>query len=225
MLSCWEFSEENGLQFEADYPYEAVDGGCRNQEYRRIASMVSSSGNLSANSGSISYDLVNYGPVSLAVAAGNDCWRWYEGGILSSANECPTVPDHGVVLVGIDRSTDTPFWIVQNSWGTEWGLNGFIHLAIEEGDGVSGMNTMAQWVLVKAGYPEEPVVFCPNLDVDESQNEMGWGRCASDSDCRGFRECSAYGLCMGKEYCEEPLPEPCEIEEIDNGMGHNRCGN
>lgn len=143
MSNCWDFSTEHGSQFEADYPYEAIEGGCRNQGNKRIASKVVSWGNLSADPLAIADDLISYGPVSIAVGAGNDCWRWYEGGILSSANECPTDLDHGVAIVGIDRTGDTPYWIVQNSWGTGWGDNGFIYLAVEEGDGVSGMNTYA----------------------------------------------------------------------------------
>ena len=32
------------------------------------------------------------------------------------------------------------YWIVQNSWWTEWGQHGFIYLKVEDGVGVSGMN-------------------------------------------------------------------------------------
>lgn len=109
------------------------------------------------------------------MAAGNDCWRFYESGILSSANNCPIDHDFDTVIVGIDRTGETHYWIVQNSWGTEWGNDGFIYLAVEEGDGVSGMNNYPQWILVDTNYPEpepepEPEPLCPNWDVDESQN-------------------------------------------------------
>ena len=142
MGNCWEFSYEHGLQFEEDYPYEFASGDCRNQTNKRIASRTLDYGYLDTAE-DIAYDLVVYGPVSIAVSAGNDCWQFYESGILSSANNCPTSIDHGVVVVGIDRTGDTPFWIVQNSWGTWWGDNGFIKLAVEEGDGISGMNLWA----------------------------------------------------------------------------------
>ena len=67
---------------------------------------------------------------------------------MSSANECPTGWDNWAVIVGIDRNGDTPYWIVQNSWGTDWGDNGFIYLAYEEGEGVSGMNHIAYSILL-----------------------------------------------------------------------------
>ena len=36
-----------------------------------------------------------------------------------------------------------PYWKIQNSWGSNWGDDGFIYFAIEEGKGVCGMN---QWL-------------------------------------------------------------------------------
>lgn len=46
------------------------------------------------------------GPLSIAVSAGNHCWRWYSGGVLTSADNCPTGIDHGVALVGYNQKQD-----------------------------------------------------------------------------------------------------------------------
>ena len=43
-------------------------------------------------------------------------------------------------------------WIVQNSWGTKWGKRGFVQMAIEHGDGVSGMNKLAQQVKIDRNF-------------------------------------------------------------------------
>lgn len=44
--------------------------------------------------------------------------------------------------------THQSYWIIQNSWGTGWGQDGFIHLAVETGAGISGMNQYVNWMTV-----------------------------------------------------------------------------
>ena len=114
---------------------------------------------------------------------------------------------------------------MQNSWGTEWGERGLIRLAVEDGDGVSGMNLDAEYMDVLAGYPDEegsdeggddtdpqpqpqpepepqpdPEDSC---SIDESQNRLGPEECSRDSECRGDRYCSWDGWCEGKSNCPD----------------------
>lgn len=39
--------------------------------------------------------------------------------------------DHGVLAVGYgtDLETQTPYWLVKNSWGDSWGDNGYVKIA------------------------------------------------------------------------------------------------
>ena len=50
---------------------------------------------------------------------------------------------HAVLLVGygVDSTTgtDVPFWTVKNSWGTNWGEEGYFR--IQRGVGMCGINT------------------------------------------------------------------------------------
>lgn len=50
-----------------------------------------------------------------------------------------TEVDHAVSIVGWGVEDDTPYWLVRNSWGNEWGMSGFFkicrgvnNLAIED---------------------------------------------------------------------------------------------
>jgi len=65
------------------------------------------------------------GPTSICVDASD--WSDYNGGILL-ASDCGSDLDHCVQVVGWDLTGSTPYWIVRNSWGTDWGENGFIRL-------------------------------------------------------------------------------------------------
>jgi len=51
--------------------------------------------------------------------------------------------NHAVTIVGYSsKDEETPFWIVKNSYGTSWGDQGYIYIAITDGMGVCGINRM-----------------------------------------------------------------------------------
>jgi C1A family cysteine protease len=65
-------------------------------------------------------NLLQSGPVAISVSS--DMWEYYSLGIFSCRSGVQV--DHAVVIVGY-----TPdYWIVKNQWGTNWGLNGYIHI-------------------------------------------------------------------------------------------------
>ena len=70
-----------------------------------------------------------YGPASIIVDAST--WNDYTGGVLTQA-ACGGYAfddlDHAVQLVGYNANATSPYWIVRNSWATNWGMNGFIQL-------------------------------------------------------------------------------------------------
>mmetsp|Transcript_43213 Transcript_43213/g.112104 ORF Transcript_43213/g.112104 Transcript_43213/m.112104 type:complete len:92 (-) Transcript_43213:611-886(-) len=67
------------------------------------------------------------GPVSIAVDASQNAFMFYKSGVVGK--ECGTSIDHAVLLVGADTdSNGKPYWIVKNSWGTDWGQSGYIYI-------------------------------------------------------------------------------------------------
>lgn len=65
--------------------------------------------------------VLNYGTLSVCVAA--DTWGSYTDGVLTT---CGTSVDHCVQAVGVN--TEEQYWLIRNSWGTDWGANGYIYL-------------------------------------------------------------------------------------------------
>jgi hypothetical protein len=92
--------------------------------------------------------LAQHGPVSICVNAGN--WNLYKRGVYS--RKCSAAyrdVDHCVQLVGFDASASPPFWIVRNSWNTDWGEKGFMRLQM--GKNLCGVANEATLVQIAGG--------------------------------------------------------------------------
>jgi len=63
-------------------------------------------------------------PMSICVDA--ETWQFYFGGVVDSST-CGSQVDHCVHLVGY-KGGDDNYWIVKNSWNTNWGENGYIYV-------------------------------------------------------------------------------------------------
>ncbi|XP_063831915.1 cathepsin O-like [Ostrinia nubilalis] len=80
--------------------------------------------------------LATHGPVAVAVNALS--WQNYLDGVIQyHCSGDPADLNHAVQLVGYDLSADIPYYIAKNSWGSDFGLGGYLHLAI--GSNICGL--------------------------------------------------------------------------------------
>ncbi|KAM9309962.1 uncharacterized protein KZ484_025887 [Pholidichthys leucotaenia] len=123
----------HGIDSEASYPYEGRDGQCRyNPEYR--ASTCSSFRNLrSGDENDLKQAVATVGPISVAIDAMLDSFRFYKGGVYDDPS-CSQEINHAVLLVGYGTEGGKDYWLVKNSWGTEWGENGYVRMVRNKGD-------------------------------------------------------------------------------------------
>jgi len=116
-----------GQDSEVAYPYTARDGTCKFKTTGVVAKITGWK-QLDKVEKNIQSNLVAISPFSVCVDASS--WQFYSGGVML-ASQCGRYVDHCTQLVGYDTTKSTnqvDYWIVRNSWGTDWGVNGIINL-------------------------------------------------------------------------------------------------
>jgi cathepsin L len=75
-----------------------------------------------------------YGVASGVIQVDDPFISYHEGIYNTPCNN--TRYDHSILIVGYgkDPASNQDYWIVKNSWGTEWGEKGFFRLARNEGN-------------------------------------------------------------------------------------------
>ncbi|XP_069889231.1 procathepsin L-like isoform X1 [Dipodomys merriami] len=136
MDHAFEYVYENGgLDSEAAYPYEDQEGPCR---YRPEYSAATDTGTvyIPPSEEVLKRAVAIVGPISAAIDASHDSFNYYIGGIYDEPACSNTSVTHAVLVVGYgyerQQSQIRKYWLVKNSWGTNWGIRGYIKIARDE---------------------------------------------------------------------------------------------
>ena len=88
-------------------------------------------------------------PLPVSIEADQLCFQFYKSGVFDNTN-CGTSLDHAVLAVGYgtDATSGQEYWLVKNSWATTWGDEGYIKIAIVDGDGICGVQMEPETVAV-----------------------------------------------------------------------------
>ncbi|QCD84472.1 Cysteine peptidase [Vigna unguiculata] len=139
--------ENGGIATEVDYPYRAENGTCKSNKAQNAVTIDSFDGYLITNYSSAAEAdeallcATFEQPISAAMD-GRDFFFYtdgiYEGGNCSS----PYGINHFVLIVGYDSVDGVDYWIVKNSWGKDWGMDGYIWIQRNTGNeaGVCAIN-------------------------------------------------------------------------------------
>nr|KAF6464702.1 cathepsin F [Rousettus aegyptiacus] len=134
-----------GLETEDDYSYNGHLQTC-NFSAEKVKVYINDSVELSQNEQKLAAWLAKKGPISIAINAFG--MQFYRHGISHPLRPLcsPWLIDHAVLLVGYGNRSDIPFWAIKNSWGTDWGEEGYYYL--HRGSGACGVNIMASSAVV-----------------------------------------------------------------------------
>ena len=77
-------------------------------------------------------------PLSVLIEADKRVFQMYSSGVFTDTS-CGTSLDHAVLAVGYGTENGQEYWLVKNSWDTTWGDQGYIKIAIVDGEGICGV--------------------------------------------------------------------------------------
>jgi cathepsin L len=145
MDNAFAYAIDNGMCTEDEDPYVAKRESCQDCDKKvvMIGCMDVESGNQQALKAAVAR-----GPVSVAIEADTKTFQFYSSGVINST-ECGTTLDHGVLVVGYGEENGIPYWLVKNSWGSNWGDNGYVKIARSDSENDNGVCGIA----MQASFP------------------------------------------------------------------------
>ncbi|XP_062063091.1 procathepsin L-like isoform X1 [Lepus europaeus] len=124
--------DNGGLDSEDSYPYEGRDGPCR---YNPQESVANDTGfvQIPKQEEALMEAVATVGPIAVAIDASHPSFVFYKEGIYYEPNCSRKHLDHTVLVVGYGfegaESDNQKYWLVKNSWGKGWGMDGYMKMA------------------------------------------------------------------------------------------------
>ncbi|EGW13555.1 Cathepsin L1 [Cricetulus griseus] len=128
--SAFQYIKDNGgLDTSESYPYEAQDGPCR-YDPKHSAANITGFVVVPSNEEALMKAVATVGPISIGISVRLRSLLFYKSGFYYDPDCYNHYPNHSVLLVGYGEESDgQKYWLVKNSWGEEWGMDGYIKIA------------------------------------------------------------------------------------------------
>jgi len=135
-----------GLDSEASYPYTAQSSQTCLYNAANSVGFITGYKDIPSGSEAALTSAINSQPISVAIDASHISFQLYTSGVYYEPACSSTQLGHGVLAVGYGTDTDTgkAFYFVKNSWGTSWGMNGYIWMS-RNANNNCGIATMSSY--------------------------------------------------------------------------------
>ncbi|XP_068659383.1 vanillin synthase, chloroplastic-like [Aristolochia californica] len=145
---AFEYIKYNGgLDTEQSYPYAGVNGICKFNPENVGVKIVDSVNITEGAEDELKHAVGVVRPVSVAFQVVRE-FRFYNGGVFTSetCGQTPMDVNHAVLAIGYGVENGIPYWLIKNSWGESWGVNGYFKM--EMGKNMCGVATCASYPVV-----------------------------------------------------------------------------
>ena len=137
--SLYNYISKNGLSTADQYPYLAKPSKCKKKKtHKRKKIKYFKKINPKNINGLIK--ALKKQPISVAIEINED-FMFYKNGIFKAGSDCGTFLNHWVVIVGyFNEGQDLErYFVGKNSWGEDWGEDGFFRIDVGHGNGTCGV--------------------------------------------------------------------------------------
>jgi C1A family cysteine protease len=146
-------SMSGGMTDEDFYPYLGIDSFCTAQP-AFFDMTIEEFDKIPKQNGQALENAVCEGVVSVAIDA-TDIIH-YTSGVYGG--ECGLQLNHGVAVIGYGMDGTMPYWLVRNSWGTNWGEQGYFRLEKSNAKHIPGQCG----ILLDASQPQSAMPYFPS---------------------------------------------------------------
>lgn len=128
--TAFDYVKEKGIESDYDYPYAMIKEENCKYNSEKIITKISSyevCGDEDCGTDENLFASLEKGPVAAAVD-GSEHFMLYTEGVFDKP--CESI-NHAILLVGYHKTeneSEDSYWVVKNSWGEQWGENGFIKI-------------------------------------------------------------------------------------------------
>ena len=137
-----DLADSGGVEYEENNAYLGhSDKKCHMKKDSKMARVSS---HITINEGDedgLQRAVAKTGPVSVAIDASLDTFRFYSTGVYEDEKCAGDSPNHAVLAVGYGEEDGTAYWTLKNSWGSDWGKEGYIHM--KRGENMCGIANRA----------------------------------------------------------------------------------
>ncbi|MEW5301330.1 MAG: hypothetical protein WDW36_004195 [Sanguina aurantia] len=120
-----------GIALEQEYPYQGANDYCRASNHTMVGQFDGFIEIESRDVETLMEAVYKFGPISVAVDAAAESFRYYSEGVYYNS-ECSTKSrdlDHAVVLFGYGTTDDgEDYWLVRNTWAKFYGDDGYLKM-------------------------------------------------------------------------------------------------
>lgn len=150
-FTAFDYMKKPGMPDESQDPYKAANSSCKSglKAAEKVArwSYIGDE-NSEPSTEQLKTAIMEHGPISVTVYA-NSTFSAYKGGVF---NNCATGNENHMVNIE-GWNDDGQYWVMRNSWGADWGDNGYMYIRYTGASGAkcNAIGTTAAYAIYKDG--------------------------------------------------------------------------